>query len=108
MTKADFYAGKQLSSVEWYLSHCCLPKLTWARLRVFSDGTADACWEDGGILYGFDEQLYAGYFLGEDEYVRLAGMDAEDELEHGIPFSKLCIPMWTDPAEQAFTYIGTY
>lgn len=91
------------------MSDCDLPALVWARLRIFSDGSADACWENGGKLYGFDDPCYAGYFLSEDEYRRLAGFDADDEREYGIPFTELpVLPLWIDSAQQAFKYFGTY
>src|SRR5262245_35465149 len=96
MTKAEFYRGKQVASTEWWLHDCDLPGFTWARLRVFADGMADACWEDGGTLYGFDEARFAGYFLSEDEYRRIADMDAEDEREYGIRFTEVSPPTWLD------------
>jgi len=55
-------------TVKWWLHDCDPTALTWARLRVFDDNTSDACWNNGGTLYGFDEPRYAGYFLAEDEY----------------------------------------
>jgi len=108
MTKNDFYAGQRIISVEWWLHDCDLPALTWARLRVFDDGTADANWEDGGILYAFDEPRFAGHFLAEDEYRRLSGMDADDEQQHGIRFSEIRPPAWSDSPDQGFKYLGMY
>lgn len=108
MTKSKFYRSKQVVAVEWWLHECPLPELMWARLRVFNDGTADACWEDGGILYGFDEARFAGYFFSEDEYRRLSAMDAEDDLEYGMSFGEIVPPTWTDRPEQQFKYLGDY
>jgi len=108
VTKQDFYAGKRIASVEWWLAHCNLPEIVWARLRVFDDGTADACRDEGGTLYGFDEELYAGYFLGEDEYIPFSSMDAEHEQEFGIVLDEIQMPSWSDRIDQAFTYLGTY
>jgi hypothetical protein len=48
------------------------------RLRVFSDGSADAAFDESKV-YGFDDRKYAGYFLGEDEYMPLNSMDQQDE-----------------------------
>lgn len=108
MTKAEFYRDKQVASVEWWLDDCALPALTWARLRVFADGTADACFEDGGTLYGFDHPRSAHYFLAEDEYRRLCSMDDEDDREHGVRFAELKPPKWADRSSQEFKYFGTY
>lgn len=108
MTKDVFYRGKDVASVEWWLHDCDLPSLTWARLRVFTSGTADVCWEEGGTLFGFDERQFAVYYLCEDECRRLAGLDQEDDQEHGIRFSELTPPVWLDPPDQAFKYLGTY
>lgn len=104
MTKEDFYRGKDVASVEWWLHDCDLPALTWARLRVFKDGSADVCWEEGGTLYGFDKREFAAYYLSEDEYGRLAGKDQE----YGIRFAELTPPVWLDPTEQTFKYLGSY
>ena len=51
---------------------------------------------------------YAGYFLSEDEYVRLEGLDAEDEREYQMRISDLRPPDLQDSPEQAFEYLGTY
>jgi hypothetical protein len=68
MNKHSFYEGKTLTKVEWWLSYCSeYPDLLWARLRVFSDGSADAAFEELKV-YGFDSREYASYFLSEDEY----------------------------------------
>jgi hypothetical protein len=85
-----------------------LPVIAWARLRVFSDGTADACWDEGTTLYGFDGRDFAAYFLAEEEYSPLAGFDPDDERKYGIPFTALRVPFWSDSAERAFKYFGTY
>ena len=108
MKKVEFYQSKQVVSVERWLHDCDLPALTWARLRVFTDGTADACWADGGTLYGFDEQRFADYFLAKDENRRLACMDEDDELEYGIRLADVRPPFWSDRLDQAFEYLGTF
>lgn len=67
--KHSFYEGKALEKVEWWLSYCSeYPDLAWARLRLFSDGSADAAFEESKV-YGFDSREYAVYFLSEDEYI---------------------------------------
>ncbi len=108
MSKNEFYGGKSVVAVEWWLHDCDLPKLTWARLRLFDDGTADVCWEEGTTLYGFDDQQYAGYFLAEDEYRRFAAMDEGDEREYDLKLSEITAPSWLDRSDQEFTYVGSY
>ena len=108
MTAADFYRGKTVAAVEWWLHDNDFPALTWARLRVFSDGTADACWAEGTTLYGFDSRGYAGLFLAEDEFVQFGGWDAEDERSYGVRTADIRVPEWVDQLDQAFEYLGTY
>ena len=108
MNASRFYADKAVTSVEWWLHQCDLPSLRWARLRVFSDGTADATWEDGGTRYGFGSREFAGFFIAGDEYIRLSDMDNEDEAEHGILMSEIVPPAWTDADAQPFEYLGSY
>ncbi len=94
--------------MEWWLHDCDLPALRWARLRVFTDGSADACWEEAGTLFGFDQHEFAAFYLSEDEYGRLAGKHQEDDQEHGIRFAELTPPVWLDQPGQIFKYIGKY
>ena len=108
MDKARFYSEKTLARTECWLDECAFPEAVWARLRIFSDGSADACWVQGEKLYGFDSAEYAGYFLSEDEYVRLEGLAAEDERQHQMRISDLRPPDWLDSADQPFEYLGTY
>lgn len=108
MDKTRFYSEKTVSRTEWRLDECAFPGAVWARLRIFSDGSADACWGQGEKLFGFDSPEYAAYFLGEDEYVRLDGLDADDEREHQIRISDLRAPDWQDSTDQPFEYLGTY
>ena len=108
MTAADFYRGKSVAAVEWYLHDCDFPALTWARLRVFSDGAADVCWDEGGRLYGFDARDYASYFLGEDEYIRFGDWDADDERDYGVRAADVAVPDWVDDPAAGFEYLGTY
>jgi len=105
--KRSFYFGKTITKVEWWISCACeYPDLYWGRLRVFSDGTADAAFDEAKV-YGFDDPDSAGYFLSEDEYMRFEGMDEEDAKEIGINPLETSPPAWrTD--EFAFEYLGTY
>jgi hypothetical protein len=85
MTKAEFYSGKHVTEVEWWLHDCDLPQhLTWARLRVFNNGTADSTFDPQGKLFGFENRNYASFILSEDEYVCFNHMDEEDEQAYGI------------------------
>jgi len=65
--KYSVYEGKTLVSVEWYLSYCsAYPVSAWARLRVYSDGSADAAFDEA-MVYGFNDRESATNFLCEDE-----------------------------------------
>jgi hypothetical protein len=103
-----FYSGKVLSEVEWWIASGSsrFPDLAWARLRVFSDGSADAAFDESST-YGFDDRKFAGYFLGEDEYGPLANLDADDEQEIGAKRSEMSPPSWSDTTTK-FKYLGTY
>jgi hypothetical protein len=108
LTKEQFYAAAgPIALVEWWLHECDLPALTWARMRVFANESADVCWEEGGKVYGFDRPEFAGFFLSEDEYRRLSTWDAEDEKEFGVRLADLIPPTWSDAAA-GFEYLGTY
>ncbi len=108
MDKRSFYAGKTLAKVEWWLSYCSeYPNLAWARLRVFSDGSADAAFDESKV-YGFDDRKYAGYFLGEDEYIPIDSMYEQDEADIGVKESDISPPTWEDDARSEFEYLGRY
>ena len=109
MTKAEFYSGKRIVAVEWWLDDCQLPKaFYWGRLRVFDDGSADATLGQREKLLGFVNRDYAGFILAEDGFCSVAAMDVEDEANHGIVRADLVPPTWPDDADQAFEYLGTY
>ncbi len=58
MTKDEFYRGKVVASVEWWLHEPDLPEhLAWARLRVFADGTADQARWDRDELPRYAERV---------------------------------------------------
>lgn len=108
LSKADFYSGKVVDKVVWYLHDPDLPtKLVWARLRVFSDGSADSTFSDGP-LYGFDSETFASYLLTEDEYRCFSGLDEEDERDLGIRLPDLEPPHWHDTDDKPFEYLGIY
>jgi hypothetical protein len=108
MTKDEFYNGKTVAKLDWYLSECDLPHLVWARRRTFIDGTADACFEEGGKLFGFEHSDFASFILSEDEYRQFDGLDADDETEFGIILSEITAPDWEDRSGQDFEYLGRY
>jgi hypothetical protein len=108
MDKKEFYRGKSIVKIEWYLDECHLPGLRWGRLRIFNDGTSDSCFEEGGKLYGFEHRDYASYILNEDEYIRFEAMNEENEAESGIRLAEIVVPEWQEDREQEFEYLGTY
>lgn len=107
-SKREFYQNKSVVRIEWCLDTCYLPNLRWARLRVFEDGTADSCFNQGGKIYAFENRDYASYILSEDEYTNFENMDIADEQEYGINLTAIAPPLWQDTFEQEFEYLETY
>jgi hypothetical protein len=108
MDKYTFYNGKILGKVEWWLSYCFeYPDLMWARLRIFTDGSADASFEESKV-YGFVCREYASYFLSEDKYMQFDSMDEQDEDDIGAKKSDISLPVWKDNEHAEFEYLGTY
>jgi hypothetical protein len=106
--KNSFYEGKALEEVEWWISYACeFPQICWGRLRVFSDGTADACFSESQV-YGFADRDSAGNFLAEDEYIQFATMDEEDEKMIGVKAAEISPPSWDDGKSAQFEYLGQY
>jgi hypothetical protein len=106
--KSSFYEGKALKEVEWWISYVCeFPQLYWGRLRVFSDGSADAFFGESQV-YGFANRVSAETFLAEDEYIRFATMDEEDEKMIGVKASEISPPAWDDSKSARFEYLGQY
>jgi len=101
-----FYSGKTITKVAWWISPCPYPELYWGRLRLFSDGTADAAFDEADV-YGFDDSKYAGYFLSEDEYTPLESLDAQYAEHLGVRVSELTTPTWSETPTR-FHYLGTY
>lgn len=108
MTKAEFYKNKSVAETEWWLNAESLPDLVWARLRVFSDGTADACFAEGVTLYGFENRAHAANLLATDDFSRFSDWGEEEEDEFGISLAKIELPHWVDSPDQDFVYTGTY
>ena len=108
MTKSDFYRDKSVSETEWWLNDQCLPDFVWARLRVFNDGTADACLAEGVTLYGFDNRENAANLLATDDLTRFADWDEEEEEAFEISLAEIQPPNWVDPPDQDFVYAGTH
>jgi hypothetical protein len=106
--KYSFYEGKSFVTVEWWISYCSeFPDRYWARLRVLSDGCADAAFDETNV-YGFDNRESASTFLGEDEYIRFDSMDEEREAEIGAKKADIFPPAWSDHEGLKFEYLGTY
>ncbi len=102
------YPELTFAKVEWWLSYCSeYPNLAWARLRVFSDGSADAAFEESKV-YGFDGREYASYFLGEDEYMPFDSIGEQDEADIGMKKADVSLPSWDDDTRAEFEYLGTY
>jgi hypothetical protein len=110
LTKAQFYsAAGVVARVEWLLRNWELPsKLVWARLRSFSNGSADVCYEEGGPLYGYIDATDAENFLRQGEYWRPSSWSAENEQAFGVRRSELPQPAWQDNPDAAFEYVGDY
>ena len=108
MTKAEFYNGKAVIETEWWLNAEWLPELVRGRVRVFNDGTADACLAEGVTVYGFENREYAGHFLSQDDLSRFSAWSEEDVQDHGLTPAEIEPPTWVDPPDQEFVYAGTY
>jgi hypothetical protein len=100
MNRDEFYKNKSIIEIERRLGSCNLPGLSWGRVRVFDDGTADACFDKADKLYGFENREFAGYLLSEDEYIRFGKLDEEDEKAYEIILSRITPPIWDDEGEQ--------
>lgn len=108
LNKSEFYKDKFVIKTEWWLHYPDLPKIKWARLRIYNDGTADSCFGEGQKLFGFENFTFASYIISEDEYLCFEKMDREDEQEFGIELANILTPDWKDTAIQEFEYLGTY
>ena len=107
-SKNEFYQGKSVVKVEWWLSWASLPELYWARLRVFDERTCYVCFEESDKLYGFESKANACYFLTEDEYSVLDEFGEEGEKDFETVLSVIQPPCWEDSPDQEFEYLGRY
>jgi hypothetical protein len=107
MTRSDFYQGKSLAETEWWLGDQ-LPDLVWARLRVYDDGSADACFAEGVTVYGFESREFAGNFLAQDDQIPFGNWTEEEVAKQGLSLSEIQPPNWVDAPDQEFIYTGTY
>jgi hypothetical protein len=108
MDKESFYKGKNISSIEWWISSCSeFPDIYWARLRVYIDGSADVAFDEAEE-FGFTSRVFASYFLSEDEYTPFNSLDEDEKKEIGIKGAQLVPPVWRDGQCFAFRYIGEY
>lgn len=97
-----------MAETEWWLNTEWLPEHVWGRVRVFDDGTADACFKEGVTVYGFENRESAGYFLAQDDLSRFSDWGEAEEREFGIRLAEITPPTWIDPPDQDFVYVGTY
>lgn len=104
--REQFYAGKAVRREEWFLYDFDLifeDEQTWARLRVFDDGSADA-WTTTGLA-GFDDEPSAGTFIGEGHYVSLDTLRGMPECAAKVPPGP---PVGRSDESQPFRYFGSW
>ncbi|XXY12674.1 hypothetical protein WME88_30885 [Sorangium sp. So ce216] len=81
----------------WWLDTSGLPDLLWARLRLFSDGTAEVLDLDGKRTQ-FRTEAEARELLREDEYQRVDLLEQADVLDAGVQLATLVPPEADDDA----------
>jgi hypothetical protein len=100
ISRDDFYRGKHVAHEEWFVND--LDLVTWARLRVFNDGTADV-WEQGSTISGFVDESHARFYIGEGHYVDLPFLEQQgDSPRSPTPTEQ------ADAAGQSFRYYGVW
>ena len=97
-SKAREVNPREIEKVQWWLMWCDFPNLNWARLRVYTDGSADVFDMDGRTSK-FANEEDAAQFLAEDEFSELSTLDEEDERELGVPLVSIIPPAGTSDAE---------
>jgi hypothetical protein len=75
----------------WFLDVSGFPDLLWARLQIFTDGSAEVLDLDGKV-HRFSSEQEARYWLAEDEYQALESIDAEDLAYGGLAREELVPP----------------
>jgi hypothetical protein len=104
--REQFYAGKAVRREEWLLYDFDLffeDKQTWARLRVFDDGSADA-WTTTGLT-GFDDEQSASTFISEEHY---ASLDTLRKMPGYAPKVPQGPPTGRSDESQPFRYFGSW
>ncbi len=110
-TAKEFYNNSEVKKINWWLSYCHeYPEFYWARLRTFFNGKADVLFEDEYIIYGFDNNEFAGYFISEDEFIEFdENFDEEDKKFIVVPKDFIIeLPDWAEREVEDFKYIGKY
>jgi hypothetical protein len=77
--------------LDWYVDQQFLD-VTWARIQVFSDLSAEVFDMDGRTMY-FEDEALADNELSEDEYRRFDDLDEEDEKDLGVSLADLEPPV---------------
>jgi hypothetical protein len=72
---------------QWYLMEPSLPDLTWARLRIRVDGSAEV--RDNGGAIEFADAEAARHHLSEDEFQPFDESLRSDALEEGVDLSNV-------------------
>ena len=77
---------------QWWLMDCSLPDLNWARLRVYSDGSA-TIFECDGKTFPYSNEEEAIIALTDDEYVEFDYLlEDKDKLDLTISLSSIKPP----------------
>ena len=82
----------------WWLDVSGFPDLLWARLRIFSDGTAEVFDLDGQV-HRFPTEAAARDWLSEDEYESVESVAEEDLRDGGLVRDDLRPPSASGDAE---------
>jgi hypothetical protein len=109
VTAEEFYQDFDVVKIQWWLADCSYyPDLYWARLRIFSNGKADVLFENEEVMYGFENEEFAGYFIAEDEFSKFENIDEDDRNDLEIPKDAVIeSPNWENKEVNNFEYIGT-
>lgn len=107
----NFYRQLEVESTEWWIEESLLPeRFCWARLRTFTNGTADVRFDVSGEdkCWGFTDRQSAIHYLLEDEFRNIATLDAEDFNYLGLTMKELIIPSCFPDKSVEFEYVGKY
>ena len=99
VTKEEFYRGKNVVREEWFVNY--LDLVTWARLRVLSDGTAEV-W-DHGALFGFDNDDHGRFMIREGKYEEPSVSNSRGEFPEGEQPR-----LQADKPDQPFYFYGSW